>query len=215
MTPLLQDCFASMAFAAGAVVTSPEDLARFTRALMTGTLLTPASMGTMRTCTTVNFGDGCNGYGYGCMRYTYAGRDYFGHGGDIYGFTQMSVHSEEDSVTFTLSINRSGAPRGPIAGALLAAVHQGLDVGIIMVEKKPPTLELYPVPAHERVTLRSTALRAMDRIELLDAAGQRVRSEQCARSGMHELVLTGLAPGVYSVHWISAQGPVQRALIIQ
>jgi CubicO group peptidase (beta-lactamase class C family) len=215
VTPVLRDCYASFGFAAGAVVIKPHDLARFTRAVMTGALLTPASLATMRTCTNVNFGGGCNGYGHGAMRYVFAGRTYYGHAGDINGFTQMSVHSEEDSVTLTLSINRNSAPRGPIAGALLATVHEGLTVGIGATEPVAPAFEIFPVPARERVTVRSDALRTADRIEVLDATGQMVRNEGCLRNGAHELMLTGLAAGPYTVRWVSAHGVMCRALIVQ
>ncbi len=214
-TPVLQDCFASFAFSAGALVTRPWDLAHFTRAAMRGDLLSPESLTTMRTCSNVNFSDGANGYGHGTMRYTYAGRTYFGHSGDISGFTQMAMHGLQDSVTLVLSINRNNAPRGPIAGVLLAAVHEGLTVGMAAAPAPSPSFDLYPVPAREHLTVRSNGLLAGDRIDVLDATGQLVRSEQCTHAGAHQFSVLGLASGAYRVRWSGAGGVMQRALIVQ
>jgi D-alanyl-D-alanine carboxypeptidase len=215
VTPILRDCFASFGYAAGSLVTTPNVLARFTRALMRGTLLTPASMATMRTCSNIGFSDGANGYGHGTMRYVYAGRTYFGHSGDISGFTQMSVHSEQDSVTITLSINRNNAPRGPIAAAMLATVHQGLTVGIMDPAHQQIEFELFPVPASEHVTIRAVHLRANDQIEMLDAMGRVVHIEQASTQGTHTLGLRGLTPGQYVIRWHSSQGVARRALLVE
>ncbi|MEO8589076.1 MAG: serine hydrolase [Flavobacteriales bacterium] len=210
VTPVLRDCYASFGFAAGAVVIKPNDLARFTRAVMTGALLTPASLTTMRTCTNVNFGDGCNGYGHGAMRYVFAGRTYYGHGGDINGFTQLTIHDQPDSVTLVLSINRNNAPRGPIAAAMLGVVFEGLSTGLADVRPLAAAFELFPVPATDRVTLRSAALSTNDRIDLFDATGRMVRSERAASNGAHELNVQGLPPGAYQVRWRSAHGTRER-----
>lgn len=199
VTPVLRDCFSSFGYSAGAIVARPWDLARFARAAMSGTLLTPASLSTMRTCTNVSFGDGCNGYGHGTMRYTFAGRSYFGHSGDISGFTQMSIHGMQDSITLTLSINRNNAPRGPIAAALLATVHQALSAGMGDAEHQPPDFSVYPVPARDHVVLRTNELSTAHRIDVLDTAGQIVLTERAQNRGEQVIALQHLAPGVYLV----------------
>lgn len=213
VTPVLRDCFASMVSTAGAVVARPHDLARFTRAVMRGDLLHPSSLSTMRTCTTVNFGDGATGYGLGTMRYSYGGRTYYGHSGDISGFTQMAVHSVQDSVTLVLSINRNNAPRGPIAGALLGTLHAQL-VGMAEV-RSAPAFDLYPVPASSEVHVQSEELRAGDVITLTDATGKAVRTDRAVGTYSHTLPLDGLAPGLYHVRWSHADGVAHRALIVQ
>ncbi len=215
VTPVLMDCFSSFGYAAGALVSTPEVLARFTRSVMTGQLLTPASLTTMRTCSNISFSDGANGYGHGTMRYSYAGRTYFGHSGDISGFTQMSVHGEEDSVTITLSINRNNAPRGLVAAAMLGVVHQMLSVGIGDLPEASPAFDLFPVPATELVTLRAAELTPGDRVELISATGRVVRTEQATMQGTHMLPLNGCAPGLYVVRWHTRGGMVNGRVVVE
>lgn len=213
VTPVLADCFASFAYAAGAMVVTPNVLARFNRALMSGSILTPASIATMRTCTNVNFSANCTGYGHGTMRYVYSGRTYYGHSGDINGFTQMTMHSEPDSVTFALSINRDGAPRGPIAAALLGVLYNNISIGVNETSAAP-AFELFPVPAAERFTLRSEALLPGDAIELHDATGRLVRSERATNAHTHTVDVQGLVPGAYQLRWPSVRGVGQRTVIV-
>lgn len=213
VTPVLRDCFSSFGFSAGAIVVRPWELARFTRAVMGGAMLGPASLTTMRTCTNVNFGDGANGYGHGTMRYAYGGRTYFGHSGDINGFTQMSVHSVMDSITITLSINRNNAPRGPIAAAMLATAHQGLSVGVPDAIAAPSSFTVHPVPATDRVTLCADDLGNVERIELCDATGRLVLAARPNGSAEQVLMLNGLASGLYHVRLIDARQVRTQALL--
>ncbi len=215
VTPVLGDCFSSFGFAAGALVATPNVLARFTRAVMTGQLLSPASLTIMRTCTNLSFSDGATGYGHGTMRYVYGGNTYFGHSGDISGFTQMSVHSEQDSVTITLSINRNNAPRGLVAAAMLGVVQEALSVGINEGPVAASSLSLFPVPAVELVTLQAPELAPGDRIELISATGRTVRSEQATMQGSHLLALHGCAPGLYVVRWHTRGSVVHRSLVVE
>src|SRR5690606_31265918 len=130
-SPILNDCMASMIYTSGALVSYPIDVAKFNRLLFTGEILDESSLELMKTCTPVNLGNGCNGYGYGTMRYNFAGKTYFGHAGDLSGFTQLTIHHETDDITLAISINRNNAPRGPVALAILNALQQVLTVGEI------------------------------------------------------------------------------------
>lgn len=213
VTPVLNDCYSSMAFTAGALVASPSDLARFTRSLGQGQLISAASLATMRTCTNVNFGQGCNGYGHGTMRYIFGGRTYFGHAGDINGFTQLSVFGIQDSVTVVISINRNNAPRGTIAAAMLAVVHEQLTAGIDAISED--SFDLFPVPAHSNVTLRYGSLRDAQRVDLIDATGSVVRSENLRGRDQVLMDLEGLGSGVYHVRVHSNDAVLSRKLVVQ
>jgi len=215
VTPILNDCFASIGSTAGALYSTPWDVARFTRHVMTGSVVSPTSLTTMRICSNVSFSDGCNGYGFGTMRYTYAGRTYFGHSGDIYGFTQMAIHGLQDSVTLVLSINRNNAPRGPIAAAMLAAVHQQLSVGIGEQGSSSPVFSLFPVPATEVVTIRLAHTGEVDRIEVISTTGQVVHSERAREGREHQLSLRGIGAGVYQVRVSGRAGSWARTLVVE
>lgn len=212
-TPALNSCYSSMVYGSGALVSRPWDVARFTRRLFNEGIVSGTSLDLMRTCSNVNLGNGCNGYGYGAMRYVFAGKTYFGHAGDINGFTQLTIHHAADSVTLTISINRNFAPRGPIAAALLNVVHEQLSVGLVELPASDPGFELFPVPADDHVRIR-TGLD-VTQVDVVDAAGRVVLTERSATQGAHHLDLSGLRAGLYHVRLLTDQGIRTRKLIVQ
>lgn len=214
MTGFLGINFASMVFTAGAVVTTPWDMAHHNRALFTGALLPQQWMDTMRVCTNVSLGSGCTGYGFGTMRYVFAGRTYFGHAGDINGFTQLSIHSAADSVTLVLSINRNNAPRGPIAAALLGVVFQQLAVGLKEMDHTTG-ITLRPNPATDEVRIDGPPATPFERIDLLDAAGRTVWSASNVRSAEQVIDVHALAPGAYQVRVLREGRTTVRPLIVE
>lgn len=213
MTFFLSTSFSSMVFTAGALVSRPWDVARFNRELFSGELLSPAMQDTMRTCTNVNLGGGANGYGFGTMRYTFEGRTWFGHAGDINGFTQLSIHNQPDSVTLVLSINRNDAPRGPIAAALLRVLYEQLGVGVQETAVADEGLLLYPVPATDHVTLR-TSISGNAHLEVFDQSGALVRSDRIVHGQEFQLYVGDMAAGTYVVR-CTDQGRVRlRKLVV-
>lgn len=146
---ILNNSSMSMGFTAGALVSTPADVARFNRLLYTGQIIHDSLLTLMKQCTNVNFGNNCNGYGHGSMRYIFGGKTYFGHAGDISGFTQLSIHQETDSLTLTISINRNNAPRGPIAATLLEAVEQALSLSATENHIPELTAQVFPNPASD------------------------------------------------------------------
>ena len=99
--------------------------------------------------------------------------------------------------------------------ALLEVVFDGLTIGMADAPPAAPAFELFPVPATERLTIRSAALAANDRLDLYDPTGRLVRSERAAHATTHELDVQGLVPGVYQLRWVSARGVGQRSVIVQ
>ncbi len=215
MTTFLSPCFSSMVGGAGALVSRPWDIARFNRALFSGALLASATMDTMRVCTNVNMGGGATGYGFGTMRYIFAGRTYFGHGGDINGFTQLSIHDQPDSVTLVLSINRNDAPRGPIAAAILGIAFEQLQVGVDDLADSDASFLMFPVPADGSVSLSLTGQEGLQRVELLDMNGRRVLSKSVNFCTPCDIDMGDVASGVYQVQVITLDGVQSRKLVVQ
>jgi len=216
MTGFLSPCFSSMVFAAGAMVCTPWDVTHFNRTLFTGGLLPAALTDTMQVCTNVNMGGGATGYGFGTMRYVFAGRTYYGHGGDINGFTQLTIHSPLDSVTLTLSINRNDAPRGPIAAAILDVVFQQLaTVGIENGSCSDRGILLWPNPAKDEVFISSTDGGPLDRMMVMNSTGQVVRDLLNVNVGHQRVDLDGLVSGAYVVRIVRAGRVSNAKLLVQ
>jgi D-alanyl-D-alanine carboxypeptidase len=70
--------------AAGAIVSTVGDLARFQRALLDGRLLRPDLLAQMRT--TVPTGSGVQTYGLGLIRFRHPCGTFWGHGGETLGY---------------------------------------------------------------------------------------------------------------------------------
>ena len=97
----------SLAWAAGALVSDLDDLARFFRALLGGRLLPPRLLAKMLTTVTIEPGFG---YGLGLMVIeTPAGR-LVGHGGSIPGFFNVVLSTEDGRRQFGVMVNAEFAP---------------------------------------------------------------------------------------------------------
>lgn len=191
---IYNDCSLSMIFTAGALVSYPQDVAKFNRLLFSGQIINEASLNQMKTCTNVNFSDGANGYGYGTMRYSIDGKTYFGHSGDFSGVTQMSVHQQEEDITLALSINRNNAPRVAIAAELLATLEKALRIN----ESEEISFRVYPNPAMNEVHLEFDKLCKDCGIELYNETGQRVHSESLKNfTGKYKFDIRKHKKGIY------------------
>lgn len=211
---ILKNGAMSMGFTAGAMVSTPADVARFNRLLYTGQIVHDSLLTIMKQCTNVNFGNNCNGYGHGSMRYLFAGKTYFGHAGDISGFTQLSIHHETDSLTLTISINRNNAPRGPIAATLLEAIEQALSLS----NNNNHTLELpaqiFPNPVSDilHITLPGAAGYPFT-YQLYNTAGTAVRSG--TGQFPYSTDIASLPPGIYYLDIQTEYGQTIQKMIIR
>jgi D-alanyl-D-alanine carboxypeptidase len=95
----------SSAWAAGAVVSTAADLARFYAALLGGRLLAPAQLSELKT--TVSVAGGSEGYGLGIwVRQTPCGA-VWGHGGAVPGYRTLAFGSEDGSRQAVVLLNTS------------------------------------------------------------------------------------------------------------
>lgn len=100
----------SMAWTAGAMFSTAEEVARFANALYGGEVLSQAYHNQMLTfypVTSSPFGPAVTGYGLGTARATLSGKELWGHGGNLgpYGYTALVGYSPEDRVTIALLFN--------------------------------------------------------------------------------------------------------------
>lgn len=174
-SPVLTTCFASMSFTSGALISYPQDVVKFTRLLLSGEILSNTTLDIMRTCTNVNLGNNCNGYGYGLMRYVFNGKTYYGHAGDLSGFTQLTAHNNTDDITLTISINRNNAPRGAIAIELLSALQDVMPLSIATQPDNKSRTEIYPNPSAREVNIKlGDKTNQKKRIDIYNYLGQNV-----------------------------------------
>lgn len=213
-SPVINDCSASMLFTAGSMFATPSDVCRFTRELWMGNIISTASLDTMKQCTNVNFGGGCDGYGYGTMRYQFNGKTYYGHAGDFFGFTQLTIHQQEDSVTLTLSVNRNGAPRGPMAQELLAMIDQVLSVPTI--NSLENSISIYPNPATSFFKIEDKdSSNSEFSVLITDYSGRVLPFKSCQlNAGTFSVDVHDFKTGVYTVSVQTKNASFAKKLIV-
>ncbi|MBB3118254.1 serine hydrolase domain-containing protein [Pseudoduganella violacea] len=97
----------TLPYAAGALRSSVDDLARWNAAIVEGKLLKPETWRRMRTAYTLNNGKAAN-YGYGWFVGTFKDQPMYEHGGDIPGFSARTQYLPESGIYVAVITNRDG-----------------------------------------------------------------------------------------------------------
>jgi CubicO group peptidase (beta-lactamase class C family) len=149
-------------YAAGALVSSVDDLARWDAAIAGGKLLKAASWQRAFTPYTLTTGTK-TGYGYGWEISTLRGRPEIAHGGAITGFRAFALRLPEDKVYVAVLSNADGGVVSPDGPAHKAAA---IAIGKPFPDFKPAAIDprlldayagLYRADAKANWTVRRTA----------------------------------------------------------
>lgn len=99
----------SGAFSAGGIVSTSEDVARFTRALFTGEILSDESLSEMTTFLLAPDADAPEriGYGLGVRQMVIRGEAFIGHTGAIPGYSAVTVFGVDNGITIAILSNLS------------------------------------------------------------------------------------------------------------
>lgn len=125
---------ASIPLGAGALISTPKNLAAFIEALFAGKLISDESLGKMK--------DINENYGRGMFRFPFEDKSSYGHGGGIDGFTSMLSYFPEEDLTLVMTSNGNNYNSNNIALAALSTYFG-----------KP-----FDMPKFKRITLTSEDL---------------------------------------------------------
>jgi CubicO group peptidase (beta-lactamase class C family) len=112
-------------FAAGALVSTVVDLARWDAALTARKLLKPASYDAMWTPMRLNDGK-ASGYAMGWEVGPYRGHARHAHGGGISGFSTFFARFPDDKVTIVVLVNQGGGAAGALVNGIADIYVPGL-----------------------------------------------------------------------------------------
>jgi len=160
----------SQVYAAGALVSTVDDMAKWDAAISSGKLLKPATWA--QAFTPYNLSDGkCTSYGYGWQMAKVRGEREIGHGGDINGFSAYTLRLPEKQVYVVLLTNAdSDADRvRPVTVAKKAAA---LAMGNPYPDFRPValdarTLEVYAGDYKLNERTSRTVRRDQDHLEVV------------------------------------------------
>jgi len=192
--------FTSSAYGPGGVITRPENMLRWSKALYGGQIISNNTLDQMLTFVTANI-SGANGYGLGTMRYNVGGKICWGHGGNSFGHSSVSMHYAPGGISIAIMMNRD-INTGPIGIDFMNTVISFNPTGLTPVSSEVPrefTLnQNYPNPFNP-VTKIVFSLPQTSGVSLkvFDAAGKEVS----------ELLSRELKAGQYEYEWNAANMP--------
>lgn len=105
----------SIPVGAGAVVSTPTDIVKFSDALFRGKLIKPEQLELMETIQ--------DGYGLGLFRFPFHERISYGHTGGIDGFSSLFGYLPDGGVSFAMTSNGFNMNTNDIAIAMLSTVY--------------------------------------------------------------------------------------------
>ncbi|KQV45913.1 hypothetical protein ASE26_14635 [Duganella sp. Root198D2] len=132
----VKDIDVTLAYSAGALVTTVDDMARWDAAVSCGKLLKPATWGQAFTACRLPKDAPCN-YGYGWNIGTLAGHKMIHHGGSIPGFTAQALRLPDDKVFVAVLTNGNG---GAVNTPVIAYKAAGIAIGQPFADFKPIAL---------------------------------------------------------------------------
>ena len=100
---------------AGAIISTPIDLTKFSDALFGGKLLRPESLEIMKTIK--------DGYGSGLFQIPFYDQRGYGHTGGIDGFRSFYCHFDEGNISFAFTSNGTNYNNNDISIAVLNAIY--------------------------------------------------------------------------------------------
>jgi CubicO group peptidase (beta-lactamase class C family) len=139
----VQDIDVTLAYAAGALVSTVDDMARWDAAVSSGKLLKPDSWRKAFTSCSLPQNAPCH-YGYGWNIGTLGGHKMIHHGGSIPGFTAQALRLPDDKVFVAVLTNRNG---GAVNTPVIAYKAAGIAIG-------------QPFPDYKAIALAPEALDA-------------------------------------------------------
>lgn len=201
----------SIAGSGGCLISTPEDLARFSERIYGGHLLQPATLAEMQTDYLQSPGSGAQ-YGLGTASFPLPlDLENWGHDGDLlYKSVAFYFPTEQISLAVQQNDDRSHDPGDPtpvldiydLYLALLDAYVNYVPVSNVSQPGSAPW-NVFPNPASDRILVRRSGLadvHSPSRCTLTNVYGQPVFSEIMANEDF-EIPVAHLPAGVYQMEW--------------
>lgn len=111
-------------FSAGGIVSKSDDVARFTRALFTGEIISDESLAQMTTFVSAPDADAPEriGYGLGVRQMVIDGKQFVGHTGAIPGYSAVTVYGVDNGITIAILSNLSVIEQERLVAEILEAL---------------------------------------------------------------------------------------------
>ena len=197
------NALSSGAWAAGAVVSTPDDFAWWCYKLFRGDILSPLSFNRMKIGTNFSNGDV---YGLGIEQRTYKGRKYFMHGGTTMQNSEMHYSQESDFSVVVMDLDQGFyAKTYNLQLALIDVLEYASDQPLSIEEnRRSIELNAYPNPSNStvQIDIPSELQNEEIRIEVYDSMGKLIFHEK-SRSNKITLNKSDFGIGMFWVKTFS------------
>jgi D-alanyl-D-alanine carboxypeptidase len=207
VTGLPRQAINSMAWAAGGMMATPEDIAVWAQHLFKGNVLTEETCGEMLKFRSLSLGV-VTGWGLGVARVSDNGKIYYGHGGNTFGYAADMQFSPSDSVSVGVVINQDANGEW-ISLPLLKTVKDFLATSVAEeAALKTSALQCFPQISSGFTRVRySLEKPATVQLALYDAQGRKVKIllKEFQEAGSHEAFadMAELLQGTYFVRLVA------------
>ncbi len=192
--------FTSSAYGPGGVISRPENMLKWLKALYGGQVISNTMLDTMLTFVNASI-SGANGYGLGTMRYNVNGKICWGHAGNSFGHSSVAMYYPVQGIAISVMMNKD-INTGAIALDFMNTVLSNNPIGVEPISNVVPgkySLEQnYPNPFNPETNIRfSVPAESFVKIKIFDVTGKQV-----------ELLLNeDLKAGTYEVKWNAVSKP--------
>ena len=169
----------TLPYAAGSIVSTVDDLARWDAAITSGKLLKAASWQKAFTSYKTSDGKDTN-YGYGWHTRTLQGSPAINHGGGIPGFSAQVIRLPQEKVYVAVLRNND---KDPVSSEVIASLAAAIAIGKPIPELKPVALapeKLSEVAGKYRLDEKSVRNFVVENGKLLTQRDDRAKSELVA-----------------------------------
>lgn len=200
----------SLAFSAGGIMATAEDNARFWDALISGKIISDASMKQMRHYVSIGVNAGHRWYyGLGIFMMDHAVNNHtvFSHGGTILGYIAENIVDSSTGITISVLTNQDSITNDMIQLYVIKPLHKALlDMNLTALNEQvnaSEAINIYPNPARNYITLDINNNEINNSLQFFDINGKMVMSQEHIAAGTSRIDLDGFKEGLYICRVIS------------
>lgn len=199
----------SLAYSAGAIMSTARDNALFWDKLMHEQIINSSSLAEMQTLISM----GANqGYGLGIFSFqNYNGKDVVSHGGTNIGFINDNIHDKSNGVSITMLTNQDSISNGILLNYCISALHQVTNryTDVEDITSTQTQVAVYPNPANTQLHIATDADATA---QLYSITGKLIHT-QVLSTGDNTMNIANVPAGTYYLNVMGDDAVMHRQTI--
>lgn len=187
--------FLSMAWAAGAIISTPDDLAKWANLLYSGKVINATSLAKMTS--KVKIGPVTYQAGLGLLHSSHKGYNYWGHGGTTLQNSEMSYSIKRKFSCVTVSLQQgSFTETRNIQNSFLEVLESEVSKLLATESAEASVFSVYPNPANGSFTVNVENFLENTEVKIYNTSGQLVASYPLTEASL-QIFKENIGTGVF------------------